>query len=625
MELFDGYVLTKNKKCIEKIKGRSDFKNYEEVKDSPEFAGILGKETILIDVDEELLANILYKIVTDLDLKCRVYQTNRGKHFLFKNDGVVSNKTHVNLGIGIPADIKLGTRNSYEVLKFDGKEREILRDSDEIQKVPKWLFPVPKNADFLNLSAGDGRNQTLFNYILTLQSHDFNQDEARECIRIINDYVLKNPLPKSELETVLRDEAFQKPTFFNGTTFLFDKFGDYFKNVHHVIKINKQLHIYKDGIYIGEAERIENAMIKCISHLNRSKRAEVTSYLNIKIEDERKIQNASLIAFRNGVYDLASGELKPFSPDYIITNKINWDYNENAYSELVDKTLNKLACNDDQIRALLEEVIGYCFFRRNELGKAFILIGDKSNGKSTFLDMVRTTLGEDNISSLDLKELNGRFSTVMMVNKLANIGDDIDDNWISDSSIFKKIVTGDRISCEQKGVPKFEFNPYCKLLFSANEIPRMRDKTGAIMRRLIIIPFNATFSKDDPEFHPYIKHDLRKQSCIEYLIRISIEGLKRILKNKTFTKSNKVEQELAEYDYVNNPIIGFVQDLEENKLENEPTSKLYEEYISYCIRNGLQSLSQMQFSKDICKKYHYVTEQRRVAGKRYQFFVPAKK
>ena len=44
-------------------------------------------------------------------------------------------------------------------------------------------------------------------------------------------------------------------------------------------------------------------------------------------------------------------------------------------------------------------------YRRNELGKAFILIGDKSNGKSTFLHVVKNLLGDQNIASLDLKEL----------------------------------------------------------------------------------------------------------------------------------------------------------------------------------------------------------------------------
>lgn len=60
---------------------------------------------------------------------------------------------------------------------------------------------------FLDMRAGDGRNQALFNYILTLQSEDFTKEEARETIRMINRYVLEDPLSDRELETILRDDA----------------------------------------------------------------------------------------------------------------------------------------------------------------------------------------------------------------------------------------------------------------------------------------------------------------------------------------------------------------------------------------------------------------------------------
>ena len=216
--------------------------------------------------------------------------------------------------------------------------------------------------------------------------------------------------------------------------------------------------------------------------------------------------------------DIVTGQMQPFSPDLVITNQIPWDYNPEAYSELADDTLNKLACGDQPIRALLEECIGYCFYRRNELGKAFILTGDKSNGKSTFLDCVKAILGDGNISALDLKELGDRFSTSMMFGKLANIGDDIGDDFLQGSQVatFKKVVTGNRIKAERKGQDPFEFNPYVKLLFSANDIPRMKDKTGAVLRRLVIIPFNARFTKYlpsgeiDPDYNPYIKYQLNK-------------------------------------------------------------------------------------------------------------------
>ena len=104
---FKGYVETKDKKCIEKFKGRTDFKNYEQVQSLPEFAGILATDTILIDIDDFDESEILFKIVQDLKLKCRVYKTTRGKHFLFKNVLVESNRTHATLALGITASSKI--------------------------------------------------------------------------------------------------------------------------------------------------------------------------------------------------------------------------------------------------------------------------------------------------------------------------------------------------------------------------------------------------------------------------------------------------------------------------------------------------------------------------------------
>lgn len=623
---FRGFVETKNKKCIEKFKGRTDFKTFEQVQSLPEYAGILAAETILIDVDDFEASEILFKVVKEYALTCRVYRTSRGKHFLFKNSGVPTNKTGCKLAIGLTADIKIGTRNSYEVLKYDNQNREILYDTaenEEAQQLPRWLFPVKSKMEFLNMETGDGRNQGLFNYILTLQSNDFSVEEARETIRIINKFVLKVPLSDDEIETVLRDDAFKRPVFFMDSTFLFDKFATFLKNNNHIIKINNQLHIYKNGIYISGLAEIEAEMIQHIPGLNRAKRTEVLAYLDILIRENFKAEDANLIAFENGLYNIVDDSFVEFTPEHIITNKIRWKYNPEAYSELADKTLNKIACNDPQIRALLEEAIGYCFYRRNELGKAFILTGDKSNGKSTFLSMVQYLLGDENISSLDLKELGDRFKTAEMFGKLANIGDDIGDEFIANPAIFKKLVTGERVSAERKGQNPFEFNNYSKLLFSANNIPRIKDKTGAVQRRLTIIPFDARFSADDPDFNPYIKHLLKTDEVMEYLINLGIAGLKRVLLNRKFTGSTKVQKAMDEYEENNNPIIGFFRECEDEEfqIENEPTNVVYKRYQEYCLANSLQPMSNIEFSKQVNRILNMRVENKWLNGKKHRIFI----
>jgi putative DNA primase/helicase len=623
--LYKGYIETKGKQSIEKFKGRKNFKTYDEVKNLDGFGGVLADDTILIDIDNTEQAEILMNMVEDFQLNCKVYCTSRGKHFLFRNTKVTNNRSHVQLAVGLTADIKVGTRTSYQVIKIDGKERFVewdVEESEQYQEVPKWLFPVKASADFVDMDAGDGRNQALFNYILTLTANDFSVDETRECIRILNKYVLKEPLSDDELEVILRDEAFQKPVFYIGSTFLFDRFATYLKNNNHIIKINGQLHIYKDGVYISGYREIESFMILLIQNLKKTQRREVLDYMEL-IAEEYPAADARYIAFNNGIYDIADEQLKPFNHEIIITNKIPWDYVPDACSELADNTLNKLSCGDAPIRALLEECIGYCFYRRNELGKAFILTGDKSNGKSTFLDCVKAILGNFNISALDLKELGDRFNTSMMFGKLANIGDDIGDDFLQGSQVstFKKVVTGNRIKAERKGQDPFEFNPFVKLLFSANDIPRMKDKTGAVLRRLVIIPFNATFSKDAADYDPFIKYKLIQQDTIEYLIKLGIEGLKRVIINNQFTSSEQVQQQIDDYETENNPIVAFIADNGIDTIENEPTNEVYKRYQVFCADNAMTPMSHIVFSKQINKRLGFEINIKKVNGKSKRVFV----
>ena len=615
--MFRGYVPTKKKKCTMQFKGvpSSQLKTYEQVKDLDEYAGILADDVILIDIDDKTQSDIMMDIVEDLQLNCRVYQTTRGRHFLFKNDKVDGCSTHSTLAIGLMADIKIGKKNSYSVLKYGGEERFIEWDSEKYDNVPRWLTKVKYAPDFVNMKAGDGRNQELFNYILNLQSNGFTKDECRECIKLINKYVFTDHLSNSELNTILRDDAFNAPVFFDGKTFLFDRFAQYLKQEYHIVKINSQLHIYNNGIYDYASNTIEAKMIEKISTLTAQRRTEVMKYLELICEEKEQAE-ANYIAFKNGIYDIATDTMIPYTPDIILTNRINYNYNPDAVSDFADTTLNKISCNDSEVRALLEECIGYCFYRRNELGKAFILTGDKSNGKSTFLDLIKTMLGDNNISALDLRELGDRFSTAMMFGKLANIGDDIGDEFMQGSavSIFKKIVTGNRVKAEQKGKNPFEFNPYVKLLFSANDMPRMRDKTGAVLRRLVMIPFNATFTKDDPDYDPFIKYKLIKEDSIEYLIKVGIEGLKRVLINNSFTESSKVKTAITEYEEENNPIIAFINEVGKDAIINQPTTDVYLRYSVFCSQNQLQVLSKIVFSKQINKRLNTVTMSKRING-----------
>lgn len=629
--MFKGYIKLKGKKAVTKFKD-GNLLSLDEAKKFDSYGGVLSPNTILIDVDDIDDSNRLFNLIVDKHINCCVIKTTRGKHFYFHNNKVVTKCfTNKQLGIGVIADCKVGTTNCYSVLRHEGEDREVLyiqkNKQGEFDDLPVYLQPIEDYYDIVGLDAGDGRNSKLYAYILLLQSY-FMNDDIKAMLPLINKYMFKTPLSNSELEVVMREEAFKKlntSQFFNEKSFLFAKFSVFLAQRYKMLKINRVLHIYDEGIYKADPKLIERKMIEIIPTLNRAKRKEVMDYLELLVDEEYHDidKNSRYIAFNNGIYDIFEKKLIPYSSDIVVTNKIYHDFDPEAYDETTDNTLNKMACNNPKIRALMEEMAGYCFYRRNELGKAFILIGNKSNGKSTFLDMIKTMLSDDNISALDLKELGERFKTAELLNKLANIGDDIEGEFIVNTSVFKKLVTGDRVNVERKGQDPFDFNSYAKLIFSANTIPKMKDKTGAIMRRLIIVPFNAEFSKNDPDYDPYIKYKLREEDSIQYLIKVALEGLGRILENNEFTSCEEVEKELQEYAYSLDPIKGWIDELKEDNgklVYNQSTKDVYNNYNQYCIANGLMQMSNIEVSRRICKEFGVTTVTRRVDGKRTRLF-----
>ena len=336
------------------------------------------------------------------------------------------------------------------------------------------------------------------------------------------------------------------------------------------------------------------------------------------------MSDARYIVFKNGVYNIETDTLSDFSPDIIVKNKIDHNYNPAAYHELLDHTLDKMACHDPQIRALLEEMAGYCFYRRQELRRAFILIGDKANGKSTFLDLLVTMIGEENTSALDIADLKG-FRVARLFGKLINAGDDIGDDFVTGTvaALVKKLISGERTTVEQKGKDPFEFINYAKFIWSSNSIPRIKDPTGAMLDRLLIVPFLATFSKDDPDYRPYIKYELRQEESIEYLIQLGIAGLKRVIYNRAFTTSDKVLEELGKYRVDNNPVLQFISDLGEDEIINEPTKTVFAKYKEFCTVNNYSQLSHIQFSKALKMECKVSTVVRRIDNKSVRVYVRA--
>lgn len=423
--------------------------------------------------------------------------------------------------------------------------------------------------------------------------------------------------------------------------FLFFKFAEYLKVKYKVAKIDNELYQYNGKIYAKD-EEIQKFMIKEIPELSARQRKETMEYLKL-IAPIKNRNDSGLVAFGNGIYSILENKLYPFSPEFVITNEILWDYNPNAYSEIMDKTLDNFICGEKDVRILLEEVIGYMFFNKNELGKAFVIVGDKSNGKSTFLKILSYLFGKNNVSALNLEDItNSRFRVYQVANKLLNIGDDIGSGYIPESENFRKLVTGDIMTAEQKGKDPVEFSCYAKFIFSANEIPKIKDPTGATARRMIIIPFLNSFTQDNPDYDPYFLDRIKNKSCMEYLINIGIRGLRRVLANKKFSETKKTKELLEAFKRNNNPLFEFVEFLENDSpnpmkfdfiINSYSCQTLFDGkfslaskgdtlvgYREWANKNGYKPISFNTFRENLCKSFNLEVKRLRKFGKQERFF-----
>ena len=628
LNLYKGFVRTKGKQPIDKLKS-GVYREWEEIKQYNSYAGVLQDDVILIDIDDMQQSDILMNIVEQKQINTYVYQTSRGRHFLFKNDNRITKcYTHTRLACGLYADIKIGSATSVQALKVDGEERFCEWGFDNlVDTIPTFLFPVKSNIDLLDLKEGDGRNDQLYRYILDLVKSGLSKEESRDILEVVNNYIFKEKLSTSELTTIARDEAFPEDTFFEGQKFLHDKFANYLKLNDHICRINGQLHIYNGKIYVAGYNAIENRMIKYIPTLRSQQRKEVLQYLEVICDKNLPVKkNVNLIAFDNGIYDINTKQLLDFSPNYHITNLIPHNYQPGSYDSTVDDVFNRLSCDDKDIRAVIEEAIGFCFYRKNELSQTtFIFVGDKANGKSTLLAMIKRLLGYENYAALDMEELDERFSTIQLANKLANIGDDLSNNFLQGKTVstFKKVASGNTLKGEFKGKDIVYFEPYCKQFYSTNDLARMKDPTGAILRRLLIIPMNAYFSKDNTDYDPYIIDKLTSENAMEYLINISLEGLQRVLANNGFTTTSAINEQLDDFNRANNPLINFVEECEcdsADYLTTTPITTIYSRYTVYCEENGYMPENRTTFSKRLATTCDFKSCTKRLNGKVVRYF-----
>jgi len=363
---------------------------------------------------------------------------------------------------------------------------------------------------------------------------------------------------------------------------------------------------FSEGIYTGQEAYINRAIAKLEYRFDPRKYTQVHKFLKTQLPYMKKLENKNLIAVNNGVFNKVTKKLEPFNPNYFITSKLATNYNTAAFNNYlnikdnyfdVDKWFLSIANGDEELVKVLWEIVNEATNPNHTREKMAILYGEGNNGKGTFQTMLINLIGIENISTLTPHEFSGEFKLEMLQGKVCNIGDDISNKYLDDMSNLMSIVTGDPVAVNRKG--KSVITARFKLfnLFSANKLPKVRNKSQGTYRRLLIVPFNADFNGQVQDRR--IKDEYLKNSTIlEYILYTALH-----LDFEKFSNPRATERMLEEYKEDNDYIYSFVKDWYIHRnlplVGRVPLPLVKSEFYNYLSSNYFDYKITGSFGKDI--------------------------
>jgi len=320
------------------------------------------------------------------------------------------------------------------------------------------------------------------------------------------------------------------------------------------------------------------------------------------------INGVSFLNVKNGLYDIDNMRLVPHSADVYSINQLNVTYRDDAECPIWTKSLEQIFENDAERIELLQEFFGYCLTRENDYEKALFLFGEGANGKSVVLYVLEELIGKENCSSIALEKFNDSHYIARLRDKLVNISLETNAKTNVYDNMFKAIVTGDTISADEKYGQPFQFKPYCKLLFSTNNMPRVGDKSEGYYRRLLILPFNRQFNKEERDHK--LKYKIAS-SELDGIFLWALNGLKRLRDRGYFEESASMLNVKDEYRKENNNVIIFVEEMCVLDAHDDISKDdLYQAYNNWCLDSGYRPLSKITFGRELIRQYASVNKGR---------------
>lgn len=321
------------------------------------------------------------------------------------------------------------------------------------------------------------------------------------------------------------------------------------------------------------------------------------------LKEIKPTNGTTLINLNNGTFEVTPKKqfLRPFKKSDFLTYQLPFSYDNEATAPQFQKFLDEVL-PEPELQNLLAEYLGYIFVKNSvlKLEKVLLLFGSGANGKSVVFEILMALLGTQNITNYSLQSLtaeNGN-SRAMLVNKLLNYASEI--NGKLESNIFKLLISGEPVEARLLYKNTQIISDYARFMFNCNELPKEVENTNAFFRRFIILPFRVTIppNKQDTELSTRII-----ESELSGVFNWVLSGLTRLLKNKDFSQSSIVQNEVLQYQKESDSVMMFLEDENYQKSieQDRPLKDVFAEYKTYCLDSGYRLCSNRTFSSRLRK------------------------
>jgi putative DNA primase/helicase len=371
---------------------------------------------------------------------------------------------------------------------------------------------------------------------------------------------------------------------------------------------NNEILYYDNGIYIPGGEVLIKKIVEdkarkeikiqllneIIGHVQRS------TYVNKSDIGTNKNE----VHLLNGILNLETMQVMPFSKDKISIIQLPIEYDQEAQPEKFLKFLTEILPEKTD-QDCIQELFGYFLSPEYNHHKAFMFIGPGGNGKSTLIDVMRIFLGSKNISAVELQALeDNQFMAALLYGKIANLNGDIGPKSLQKTSTFKILCGNDLITVDNKYGKPFQFVNRAKMVFACNQLPEIQNPTPADFRRWIVLQFNQVFEGNAADTELLQKISTKKE--ISGILNWAISGLKRLNEQHGFTYNKSMAEMQTYYTRLSEPIGAFCQDAIIEDSESYITKELLiSEFYIWCKKYKIAPPYEIKFWQKIKQLYPF--------------------